>query len=310
MLIRSTVVTRLRQSVRRAATKASTSWSAHLPTLTRPEATPAEEENENFESPAVPGDAEASHAARLHPSAFAFLRTNTIRVGQRGNQNPGRIVSLWQHVSSYARGCYDEKHVLVDEEAEAVIADVIESHSEREVGRTRLMDADGGVCGVTAALLRRGAFDQATVFVRDKKLRQLQDWALKHQLADVADRVQFAEVNLNKMISDFLNSRSAYLSPLYDQLEGFSDWNKPEPPYTLYGTATHSLIKYLTNRCIHRDSLLSEFFKGRPEFFLFVSGRTLLHLTSDMSSKMLYRPANILFQLVFDKDVLLRVSTT
>ncbi len=122
-------------------------------------------------------------------------------------------------------------------------------------------------------------------------------------------RIHFKELNLIKIVSDYLAARGEYLSPLWEAsltTEGEEDsWCRRDPPYTLYGTVTHSFVKYLTNRCLQRHSLLSEFFKGRPEFFLVVSGRTVIHLTADAERKMTFRPQNALFQLMFDYEVVL-----
>ncbi len=122
-------------------------------------------------------------------------------------------------------------------------------------------------------------------------------------------------------MSDFLAAKGQHLSPLYEVTNSLSPsssgskkeddpWLRKNPPYTLYGTVNHSFVKYLTSRCLQRDSLLNVFFEGRPEFFLVVSSRTMLHLTSDAARAVTFRPQNALFQLVFDYELVMSLPRT
>ncbi len=119
----------------------------------------------------------------------------------------------------------------------------------------------------------------------------------------------------------YLSAKGAYISPLWRASKEAGEegvvqeqddaWSRPDPPYTLYGTVTLSFVKYLTYHCLQRHSLLSEFFHGRPEFFLVVSARTLRLVTTTESGDgggrrgPAFMPYGVLFQLVFDHEVLL-----
>ncbi len=259
--------------------------------------------------PPSPGVTQEEHAERLHSEAFQFL-TET----KTANKKKSGAVSatiLWDRIRLYSRaGNYAEKTVLLDQALATAIADCIAKHSERGPD-TLLIDADGGTCDVTARLLEQGVFTSAHVFCRDAMvLAPLQEWANRHHapLAAVADRVSFKELNLVKIASDYLAAKREFISPLYEAQEAATDWERDHPPYTLYATVTHGFVKYLIQRCLHRQSLLSEFFKGRPEFFLVVSPRTYVHLTSNSESMtMAFRPQNILFQLIFDHEKIMEL---
>ncbi len=110
----------------------------------------------------------------------------------------------------------------------------------------------------------------------------------------VSCRIEFKNVNLTHVMLDSVFTRGASLSALCDGRS--DDWCRQAPPYTLYATAPPSLFKYLTQRSLRRDSFLSEFYRGRPEFFFVVTHRTLRDLTATNGPNNRLTPLNALFQ--------------
>ena len=240
---------------------------------------------------------------RLNPPGFEFL--NKTEVKKSAGKYHFVDVTLWDHLQTYAKQTYAEKSLLIDESLAEDIAGVIGKSSNRGA-KTRLLDADGGFSYVTKFLLEKGVFEKATIFQKDSMLERLHVHALQTHLKELAPRIADSKINLNQIASKIQTLKGEYISPL-TTICPTADWLDEEPPYTLYGTVTHGLIKYIVQRCLQRKSFFSEFSRGRPEFFFVVSGRTWNHLNTNKKNRVTYLHHNILFQILFDYETVMEL---
>ncbi|TRY62715.1 hypothetical protein TCAL_14357 [Tigriopus californicus] len=248
---------------------------------------------------------EKDHAQSLDPDSFRFLgRTRINRRLSRQSSEKDISVPLWNYLQSYVRGGYLEKHIMMDPALAEQIADLIQKKSQR--GRkTYWIDADGGFSQVTKCVMERDLFHLAKIFVRDQHIRLLNEHALETHLKPFVDRVHQVDANLVQFTKLHMTNPTSFISPLTFETPQM-DWHASEPPYTLFGTATHGLLKYLVVRCLERHSELSEFSRGRPEFFLIVSTSTI----SKMSSLRQFSQKDVILQILFEVDILGEIPRT
>ena len=230
----------------------------------------------------IPSEIQLDHFMKLNKKDAEFLfNTRFQRKRLRGPQ-AGDNMTLWEYVNQYAKLSLEEKMVLINPKVAVQIADGIQETSDRGPN-TIFIDADGGFLFVTEEVMeKRKLFQKCKYFVRDVNLKLLSDRAFQTYLSN--DNNVYQEVCTNILQYPSMGQATSGLcaTELFKETVNLDhqDWKAKAPPYTLFGTSTHVLIKYLTSRIVTRNSSpFSEFYHGRPEFYFLVTPRTWFHMT-------------------------------
>lgn len=256
-----------------------------------------------YKSSTVPN--QRDHAKSLDPNSFRFLcQTRIHRLPGQKSSEKNLSVPLWDFLQTYVKKGYLEKHIMMDPELANQIADFIQQKSQRD-RKTYWIDAEGGFSQVTKCVLERDMFKLAKIFVRDQNIRLMNDYALETYLKPFQDQIYQVDANLIQFTKLHMSNPTSFVSPLTFETPEM-DWHASEPPFTLFGTATHGFLKYLVVRCLERHNELSEFSRGRPEFFFIVSTSTI----SKISSMRQCSQKDIILKILFEMDILGEIPRT
>jgi hypothetical protein len=258
----------------------------------------------------------------LRPETFEVLTTETAEINEwvssrmTGTNKGKSRVTLLEKIMFYKHD-YTEKTVLLCEKTADRIMQSVRVHSRADPAKTELVDCEGGLCLLAA---RAGdSFKSAIVLEKDRSLAPLEAQA---RATGLPASVRVENLSLARIAAMNIHQRGLYASPLVDLLPRDS-FSEAVPSYTIVGSVTHAVIKYLTQRRLYRTSPLGEFYTTRPEFFFIVPARTYFHLCcgrgglepvtercteEEMRERIaaiepvqsLMIPNNIAFQLLFD----------
>ena len=245
-----------------------------------------------------------------NPAGYEFAQRVHVNKKIKSWEKP-KTMPLMSHLMSYERKAYTNGNnvFLVDPEAAETIAKKMIQHSERDE-ITTLVDVDGGFCLVSQKLLEEKAFRGAVkICVKDELLEPLHEEAKATALSPYLDRITFPRLNLNMCTAkDFMDELNDDLASRLTHIQSSEarPWEAQAPPYTVFGNVTYGTLHYFLRQCIQRDNCLSQFSRGRAEFFFLVNSQTCDKLIHPEQQYFPY----LLFQTFFTVEHLLSLPRT
>ena len=251
--------------------------------------------------------AEFKYFKDINPLDAQLLLTNyntfTSKTGKRTKQ------CVYKNLQDYRLS--KDKKIIGNPSVAKEIFELIKCHSEG-TERTPFIDADGGLCLVGRQCLKEKnikdgeKFSSNPLYIFDRN--EMFSVLHRHFFKD-KDNVHVRLVNIFRSgkVERSIEAEKGINSLTFETAAFRNGWQTKEPGYTLYSTATLTLIKYLAFECFERwasDSRkLSEFYDIRPEFFFLVDRKTSDYLVQPFKigkNLSTFKPSNLHFRIFFD----------
>ena len=173
---------------------------------------------------------------------------------RKGEKKGERTVTLLEKLMMYKKD-YTEKSLLLSEKTATRIMESVAMQSMASKSKTQFVDGEGGLCMLASKAEQQmsGTFNSVAVLEKDMGMTPLHGHARSKGALNRAVHVHYYQGGLPKMAADNMTFRGSFPSPLNEFLpkESFSE---EDPSYTIVLTATHAVIKYLTQRYVSHGS--------------------------------------------------------